>query len=356
MALRPSVEPTARLRVAVLGASGYTGLELLRIVLRHPRLALAAATSEQRAGQPVGEAFPALRGLVTLPFEPLDAEKLAGRCDAAFSCLHHGTAAPAVTALRKAGIPVVDLSADFRLRDLAADERWYGAHKAPELFGRAVFGIPELHRDALRGAGLVAAAGCYTTAVLLPLVPFLRADLVQRGPVIADAKSGVSGAGRKLEDGYLFAELDENLRAYGVANHRHVAEMEQEATLAAGRPVGVTFVPHLLPTIRGMASSVYLRPKGHLTTEDARAVLAEAYRDAPFVRVLPAGETPSLQAVRGSNFCDVAAFVDARHGTLIALSTLDNLVKGASGQMVQCLNLVQGWPETEGLLEAPLAP
>jgi N-acetyl-gamma-glutamyl-phosphate reductase len=347
---------TERLRVAVLGASGYSGLELLRIVLRHPRLALVAATSEQRAGQPIGEAFPSLRGLLDLRLEALDAERLAGRCEVAFSCLHHGTAAPAVTVLRKAGVQVVDLSADFRLRDRATFEAWYGPHRAPELFGQAVYGIPELHRDELPGAGLVAGAGCYPTSVLLPLAPFLRADLVEAGPVLVDAKSGVSGAGRKLDEGFLFAELDGNVRAYGVAHHRHVAEMEQEASLAAGRPIGITFVPHLLPAIRGMATSVYLRPKGRLRAEDARAVLAEAYRDAPFVRVLPAGETPSLQAVRGSNFCDVAAFVDARHGTLVLLSTLDNLGKGASGQLVQCLNLMRGWPETLGLLEAPLIP
>jgi N-acetyl-gamma-glutamyl-phosphate reductase len=347
---------TDRLQVAVLGASGYAGLELLRIVLRHPRLELAAATSEQRAGQPVGEAFPSLRGLTSVRFEALDAAALAGRADVAFSCLHHGTAAPAVTTLRKAGVPVVDLSADFRLRDLAAFEQWYGPHKAPELFGQAVFGIPELHRAELPGAGLVAAAGCYPTSALLPMAPFLRGGLVEPGPVIVDAKSGVSGAGRSLDEQYLYAELAENVKAYKVANHRHVAEMEQEASLVAGRPVGVTFVPQLLPVIRGIATSVYLRPAAKLTTDDARAVLEEAYRGAPFVRVLPAGETPSLQAVRGSNFCDVTAVVDARNGTLVALAALDNLVKGAAGQMVQCLNLMREWPETLGLLEAPLVP
>src|SRR5262245_55977207 len=341
------------LRVAVLGASGYSGLELVRLVLRHPRLALVAATSEQRAGQPIGEAFPALRGLSDVKLEALDAGAIAGRVDVAFSCLHHGTAAPAVTTLRKAGVPVVDLSADFRLRDFAAYERWYGPHKAPELFGRAVYGIPELHRAELRGAGLVAAAGCYVTTALLAMVPFLRQRLVEPGPVIVDAKSGVSGAGRTLDEGYLFAELDGNVRAYKVASHRHVAEMEQEASLAAGRAVGITFVPQLLPVIRGIAASVYLRPARKLTTASAHGVLAEAYRGEPFVRVLPAGEAPSLQAVRGSNFCDVSAFVDERNGTLIALATLDNLVKGASGQMIQCLNVMMGWDETLGLLEAP---
>jgi N-acetyl-gamma-glutamyl-phosphate reductase len=344
------------LRVAVLGASGYSGLELLRLVLRHPRLELAAATSEQRAGRPVGEGFPALRGLTDLHFEALDPGAVAGRVDAVFSCLHAGTAARAVAVLRKAGIPVVDLSADFRFRDRATYEAAYGPHEAQELFGSGVYGIPELHRDELRGAGLVAAAGCYATAALLAMAPFLRAGLVEPGPVIVDGKSGVSGAGRNLDEGYLFVELDENVRAYKVAEHRHAPEMEQEASLAAGVPVGVTFVPQLLPVIRGLAASVYLRPKARITAQDARAVLADAYRDEFFVRVLPAGETPSLQAVRGSNFCDVAAFVDARNGTLVALATLDNLVKGASGQMVQCLNAVRGWPETLGLSEAPLVP
>jgi N-acetyl-gamma-glutamyl-phosphate reductase len=344
------------MRVAILGASGYTGLELLRIVLRHPRLEPVVVTSEQRAGQPVGEAFPQLRGLADLRFEALDPEKVAGRVDAAFSCLHHGTAAKAVAVLRKAGLPVVDLSADFRFRDPAVYAAWYGDHLAPEWFGQAVYGIPELHGSEMRGASFVAAAGCHATAALLPLAPFLRAGLLGPQPVIVDCKTGVSGAGRTLEDRYLFAELDENVQAYQVAAHRHAPEIEQEASLAAGRSVGVTLVPQLLPVIRGIAASVYLRPNSSLTTRDAQALLAEAYRDEFFVRVLPLGQFPSLAAVRGSNFCDVAACVDERHGTLVLLSTLDNLVKGASGQMVQCLNVMMGFDEREGLLEAPLAP
>jgi N-acetyl-gamma-glutamyl-phosphate reductase len=341
------------MNAAILGASGYSGLELMRIALRHPRLELVAVTSEQRAGQAVGDAFPALRGLTPLRFEALKAEAIAPRVEVAFSCLHHGTAAPAVTTLRKAGVRVIDLSADFRLSDLATYEKWYGAHKQTELFGKAVFGLPELHREELRGAELVAAIGCYTTSALLPLTPFLRAGLVEPGPVIVDAKSGVSGAGRTLDEQYLFAELDGNVKAYKVANHRHVAEMEQEASRVAGRAIGVTFVPQLLPVARGIATSVYLRPKAKLSAEDARAVLVEAYRDDFFVRVLPLGEAPSLANVRGSNFCDVSAFVDERNGTLIVLAALDNLVKGASGQMVQCLNLAMGWDERDGLLAAP---
>src|SRR5262245_15773571 len=342
------------MRVAILGASGYSGLELLRIVLRHPRLEPVVVTSEQRAGEPVGEAFPQLRGLAALRFEALDPEKIAGRVDAAFSCLHAGTAARAVSVLRKAGLPVVDLSADFRFRDPALYAAWYGEHAAPEWFGQAVYGLPELHREALRGASFAAGPGCHATAALLPLTPFLRADRVGPGPVIVDSKTGVSGAGRTLEHRFLFTELDENVQAYKVAAHRHAPEIEQEASLAAGRSVGVTFVPQLLPVIRGIAASIYVRPQGELSTEEAHAVLADAYRDEPFVRVLPPGQTPSLAAVRGSNFCDVAACVDERNGTLVLLSALDNLVKGASGQLVQCLNLMLGFDEREGLLEAPL--
>ena len=254
------------LRVAVLGASGYSGLELLRLVLRHPRLTLAVATSEQRAGRPVGDAFPSLRGLTDVAFEALDANAIAGRADVAMSCLHHGTAAVAVTTLRKAGLPVVDLSADFRLRDLAAYESWYGKHKEPALFGQSVFGIPELHREAIAGSKLVAAAGCYVTTALLAMVPFLRAGLVEPGPVIVDAKSGVSGAGRKLDDGYLFAELDGNVRAYNVANHRHVAEMEQEASLVAGRAVGITFVPRTTGRSCGTKVIPTARPAARLAS------------------------------------------------------------------------------------------
>ncbi len=344
------------MRVGVFGASGYTGLELLRILIRHPRFEVAVVTSEQRAGVKLGDAFPSLRGLLDLTLEASD-PALAKQIDFAFTALPHSASAPTVAALRKAGVPVADLSADYRLRDLESYERWYGRHAAPEWVGRAVYGQPELHREELRSSELAACAGCYPTSVLLPLAPFLRAGLVETGQVLVDSKSGVSGAGRKLEAGYLFAEQDGNCLAYKVgAVHRHVPEIEQEASLAAGAPVQVTFVPHLLPTIRGIATSVYLRPKRRLPASAARAVLEAAYADERFVRVLPEGATPSLQSVRGSNFCDVNAFADERTGSLILLSALDNLVKGASGQAVQCANLMCGFPEELGLLEAPLVP
>jgi N-acetyl-gamma-glutamyl-phosphate reductase len=340
----------------VLGASGYAGLELLRILLRHPAFEIAAVTSEQRAGQPVGDAFPALRGQLDLVFEAADAASLAPKVDLAFAALPHAASAPSVAALRRAGVAVADLSADFRLRDPAVYRDWYGEHPAPQLLAEAVYGLPELHREKLRGAGLVACPGCYPTGALLPLAPFLREGLVEATGIAIDSKSGVSGAGRKLEVGYLFAELDENVHAYKVAQHRHAPEIEQEASALAGEPVRATFVPHLVPTIRGIATSIYARPRRSLSAADAHEVLAKAYRDERFVRVLPPGETPRLASVRGSNFCDVAVVSDERNRTLVLLSALDNLVKGASGQAVQCANLMRGLPEETGLLEAPCAP
>jgi N-acetyl-gamma-glutamyl-phosphate reductase len=345
------------MKVAVVGASGYTGLELLRILLRHPELEIAVVTSEQRAGREVAEVFPALRGRLDLRFEAVDPASVAGRVELAFTALPHAASARAVAALRGAGCRVVDLSADFRIHSLPIYQQWYGEHPAPKLLADAVYGLPELHRDALRGASLVAAPGCYPTSALLPLAPLLRAGLVETRGIHIDAKSGVSGAGRALADGYLFAELDENCHAYkpGFA-HRHAPEIEQEASEVAGAEVRVTFVPHLLPVVRGIATSVFVRPRGGADAERARRALHEAYDAEPFVRVLPEGEVPSLQAVRGTNFCDVALFADARNDTWILLSALDNLCKGASGQAVQCANLACGFPETTGLLDTALLP
>ena len=292
-----------------------------------------------------------------LHFEAADGSSLAGRAELAFAALPHAASAPQVAALRKGGAAVVDLSADFRLPDREVYEAWYGPHKAPELLGQAVYGLPELYREALPAAELVAAPGCYPTSVLLPLVPFLREGAVDPVSIHIDAKSGVSGAGRKLDPGYLFAELEGNAHAYAAGGvHRHVPEIEQEASAAAGEAVRVAFVPQLIPTIRGILTTQYLRPRGSLDAASARRILEAAYADEPFVRVLPEGALPSLASVRGSNFCDVQVLVDARTGSLILLSALDNLVKGAAGQGVQCMNLMRGLPETTGLREAPVLP
>ncbi|HXK25246.1 MAG TPA: N-acetyl-gamma-glutamyl-phosphate reductase [Myxococcota bacterium] len=345
------------MKVGILGASGYTGLELVRILLRHPEFELAVVTSEQQAGRPLAEAYPSLRRRTDLRFEAMAPEALSGRVELAFTALPHAASAPAVHALREAGLPVVDLSADFRLRDLATYESWYGRHAAPAHLGEAVYGLPELHRDALRKAKLAAAPGCYPTSALLPLAPLLRANLCERSGIHIDSKSGVSGAGRKPEVGYLFAELDGDVHAYNAGfAHRHAPEIEQEASRAAGAPVRVTFVPHLLPTVRGIATSVFVRPRSGARAADARAALSDAYASELFVRVLPEGELPSLRSVRGSNFCDVALVEDARNDTWILLSTLDNLGKGASGQAVQCANLMCGFAEEAGLLDAPWVP
>ncbi|MCH7707760.1 MAG: N-acetyl-gamma-glutamyl-phosphate reductase [Myxococcales bacterium] len=344
-------------RVAVFGASGYAGLELLRLLLQHPEFEIVAITSEQRAGQPVGDAFPALRGQLELCFQASDPDAIAPKVDLAFTALPHSASARTVAVLRRAGVKVADLSADFRLSEPALYASWYGEHAAPELLGQAVYGLPELHRDALKSAELVGCAGCYPTSALLPLVPFLREGRVEMRGIIVDSKSGISGAGRKVDAAYLFTELDGNGRAYKPGReHRHSPEMEQEATRAAGDEVRLSFVPHLIPVTRGILTSVYCRPKSSLSAAEANSVLDRAYANETFVRVLPVGETPNLAAVRGTNFCDVAAFVDEPNGTLILLSALDNLVKGASGQAIQCANLMQGLPESQGLLGTALLP
>lgn len=345
------------MRVAVIGASGYTGLELLRILARHPEFEVCVATSEQRAGAPVSEGFPSLRGIVELDFEANDPVAIADRVDLAFTALPHAASAQTVLALRKAGVRVLDLSADFRLRDVDTYRAWYGDHPAPELIETAVYGLPELYRERLAKTELVAVPGCFPTSALLPLVPFLKQGLVATEGIVIDSKTGVSGAGRKLDEQFLFAELDDNCFPYKVGNqHRHVPELEQEAGIAAGSDLSITFVPHLLPTIRGILTSIYLRPNRPMTTEQAHRVLEEAYAHERFVRVLPVGQNPSLAAVRGSNFCDVAAVCDERTNTLILLAALDNLVKGASGGAVQSANVMCGFPEETALLEAPLVP
>ncbi|NNL85973.1 MAG: N-acetyl-gamma-glutamyl-phosphate reductase, partial [Myxococcales bacterium] len=302
-------------------------------------------------------AYPALAGRTELVLEAADPDRIAQRADVAFCALPHGTSAAMVASLRDRGLRVVDLSADFRLTDVEAYTEWYGEHKAPERFGTAVYGIPEFYRDALCATELVATPGCYPTAALLPLVPFLRRGLVETDAIHIDSKSGVSGAGRKLDAGYLLAELAENWHAYGVAGaHRHVPEIEQEASLAAGKPVRVAFTPHLLPVVRGMSTSIYARLTRPLAPEEAREILVEAYAAERFVRVVPAGATPRVSSVRASNFCDVAATVDARTGSLLLLSALDNLTKGASGQAVQCFNLMCGFSEDAALTGTSWAP
>lgn len=345
-----------RVRVGVIGASGYTGYELLRVLVAHPAVEISVATSEQYAGQQVAEIFPSLARLLDLTLSPLLEEGLEERCDTVFLALPHKTAMRAAVRFLAAGKRVIDLSADFRLRDAETYEAWYGAaHEARSWLARAVYGLPERYRNAIKGAQLVANPGCYPTSAILPLAPLLSEGLLVPESIIVDALSGVSGAGRKLEAQYLYGEAAESVKAYGVPRHRHTPEIEQELSAAAGVPVTITFTPHLLPMTRGMLSTIYAQPRLPLSASQFREVLGKAYGEEPFVRLCAAGRLPEARHVRGSNFCDIGVEVDSRTGRLILISALDNLMKGASGQAIQNFNLMHGLAETLALRTPGLA-
>ncbi|MDR7415918.1 MAG: N-acetyl-gamma-glutamyl-phosphate reductase [Armatimonadota bacterium] len=342
------------IRASVAGASGYTGGELVRWLVRHPRVELVHLTADQHRGKLLPEAFPHLEGFVRKPLEEPDWRKLAQESDVVFLALPHGLALKAAPEILSAGARVVDLGPDFRLRDPAQYARWYRQeHTAVHLLEEAVYGLPELHRSRIREANLVAVPGCYPTAALLGLVPLLRAGYGS-GPVVVDAKSGVSGAGRGASLDTHFSEINENVRPYHVAHHRHVPEMEQ-ALAEAGCPAAVCFVPHLIPMTRGILATCYVRLSRPLDGPAALDLYREAYAGEPFVRVLER-DLPQTKATFGSNFCDVTVRVDAERGVAIAIAALDNLGKGAAGQAIQCMNLMFGLPETEGLQLPPLFP
>jgi N-acetyl-gamma-glutamyl-phosphate reductase len=339
--------------VAIVGANGYSGEELCAILARHPRVRIAAVTSRQHAGKPVAGILPRLAGLPSvsdLAFSDSTMESLLA-CDAefVFLALPHGLSREFAVPLIEGGKRVIDLSADFRLRDADIYREFYGEeHGAPHLLSEAVYGLPELHREKITTARLVASAGCYPTSILLPLVPLLLAGLIKPSTIIASSASGVSGAGRKADTTLLYAECTESLRAYSLPKHRHLSEIEQELTLAAGETVAITFVPHLAPMNRGIHSTIFAAPEEGKTLADIEACWHNAYADEPFVR-LPSS-LPDVKNVIGTNFCDLAVRADDRTGRLIILSAEDNLVKGAAGQAVQNFNLMAGHPETESLL------
>jgi N-acetyl-gamma-glutamyl-phosphate reductase len=347
---------TARVKVAVFGASGYTGLELMRLLARHPGVELTALTSREYQGRSVGEVFPALARIVELAFVPPDPPAIIASAEVVFLAVPHKTAMEIVPPLLQGGLRVVDLSADFRFREQAVYEAWYQPHSAPELLKEAVYGLPELHRDQIPAARLVGNPGCYPTCVILGLAPLVKEGLVHPDSLIADCKSGVSGAGRGASLGTSYCEVTDSFRAYKVADHRHAPEMEQELTLVAGRPVKVTFTPHLAPMSRGILGTLYGQLARPLTDNDVFELYQEFYRDQPFVRVQPPGSWPSTQQVRGTNFCDLGFKVDRERSRVIVVSAIDNLTRGASGLAVQNFNLMMGFPETLGLDLAPLAP
>ncbi|HEX4640988.1 MAG TPA: N-acetyl-gamma-glutamyl-phosphate reductase [Chthoniobacterales bacterium] len=338
-------------KVAVFGASGYTGEELVRLLLRHPHAELVAVTSRQYAGQTVAEVFPragSYSAARTLQFTDAAPERIGKQAEVAFLALPHGVAVEFAGPLLRAGARVIDLSADFRIKNPATYREFYAhEHGASDLLAEAVYGLPEIYREKIAGAHLVACPGCYPTSILLPLIPLLREKLIEPGNIIANSLSGVSGAGRKAETDYLFVECNESMRPYGVPKHRHLAEIEQELSIAAGAGVTIQFTPHLIPVNRGILTTLYLTPTN---ANAAAAAFEKAYGDAPFVRLLGEKALPDTKNVVGSNVIEIAWRHDPRTGRLIVMSAEDNLVKGASGQAVQCFNVMCGYEETAGLI------
>lgn len=342
-----------KIKVGIVGGTGYTGVELLRLLAIHPGTEIACITSRGEAGQRVSDMFPSLRGYIDLPFtDPVQADLTA--CDVVFFATPNGIAMQQTRALLDAGVRVIDLAADFRIQDVAVWEKWYGmTHACPDLIAEAVYGLPELNRDRIGAARLVANPGCYPTAVQLGFLPLLKAGVVDASHLIADAKSGVSGAGRKAETHILFAEAGDNFKAYGVAGHRHLPEISQGLTGMCGQDIGLTFVPHLTPLIRGIHATLYAR----LTRDvDVQALFEEQYCNERFVDVLPSGSHPETRSVRGSNQCRVAVHRPGNSDTVVVLSVIDNLVKGAAGQAVQNMNIMFGFAETTALELVPLLP
>jgi N-acetyl-gamma-glutamyl-phosphate reductase len=349
----------AKAKIGVLGASGYTGAELLRLLIPHPQVEIGLLTADRRAGKTMADVFPQFAPYdlpVLTSIEGIDWRAVG--LDLAFCALPHGTTQKVIAELLRAApsTKVVDLSADFRLADLAAYERWYGhAHAAPELQKEAVYGLTEVYRPQVAKARLVANPGCYTTCAQLPLIPLLKAKAINPDEIVVDAKSGMTGAGRAAKEEMLFSEVSEGFHAYGVGHHRHMAELDQEFSLAAGREVIVSFTPHLVPMNRGILSTIYVRGL-KAQPQDLHAILLKSYAKEPFVHVLPFGKVPQTRHVRGSNMTFIGVAADRIPGRAIIVAALDNLTKGASGQAVQNMNVMLGYPETMGLEQVALFP
>ncbi len=341
-------------KVGIVGATGYTGSELLRLLVTHPQAEIAVVTSRSEAGVPVADLFPNLRGHLDLPFAKPDTGSLSG-CDLVFFATPNGTAMKMVPELLDAGTRVVDLAADFRLRDPAVWQRWYGlSHACPQLLNDAVYGLPEMFRDQIRSARLVANPGCYPTSVVLGFLPLLEAIGVDLTFLVADTKSGASGAGRKASVGTLLGEAGESFKAYGIPGHRHLPEIRQSLEQIAGTSVGLTFVPHLLPMIRGIEATLYARLNS--SVDDLQGLYERRYADEPFVDVMPCGSHPETRSVRGVNMCRIAVHRPQGGDVVVVSSVIDNLVKGAAGQAVQNMNLMLGLSESSGLDAVALMP
>jgi len=342
------------IKVGIIGGTGYTGVELLRILATHPEVKLHAITSRAEAGRPVAELFPSLRGHTNLAFSEPD-NKLLAECDIVFSATPNGVAMTHAPELLEAGVKFIDLAADFRIKDIQTWEKWYGmTHASPQLVAEAVYGLPEVNREQIKVARLVANPGCYPTATQLGFLPLIENGLINSSSLIADCKSGVSGAGRGAKVDFLYSEVADSFKAYGVAGHRHLPEIRQGLAIAHGGDVGLTFVPHLTPMIRGIHATLY----GRLlkTDVDLQALYEQRFKDEPFVDVLPAGSHPETRSVRSTNTCRIAIHRPQGGNTVVVLSVIDNLVKGAAGQAVQNMNLMFGLDETTGLVAPAVLP
>jgi N-acetyl-gamma-glutamyl-phosphate reductase len=349
--------PSEKVKIAIVGSSGYTGGELYRLLLNHHHASVTAITSERSAGQPITSIFPHLAGLTDLVCEPLDPTAIAQKADFVFLALPHVTAQEAAFRFVQLGKKVVDLSADYRLADPVLYEKWYEhCHQYPELLKSAVYGLPELHRDKIKKASLIANPGCYPTGAILGLAPLVKKKAVDVTTIVIDSKSGVSGAGRSPSLAHHYPEVNEGLMAYKIGTHRHTPEIEQELAELAGKPVTISFTPHLIPMNRGILSTIYATVNMPYTPGQVHALYREFYQNERFVRVLPVGQFPNVRNVRGSNFCDIGVTVDPRTNRAVVVTAIDNLVKGASGQAIQNMNLMLGFDEAAGLKLAGLFP
>ena len=345
------------LRVGIVGASGYTGSELMRLLVTHPeQVELTCITSRTLAGQSVDHVITNLRGLLDLKFEKLDMQKMADQVDIAVLGLPHTASMEFVPELLELGVKVIDFSADYRFKSVDVYEKWYAEHTSPHLLKEAVYGMPEIYRSEISDASLIAGPGCYPTGVILALTPALKSGVVELENIVIDSKSGISGAGKAPKDVSHFTNRHGNVTAYNIGAHRHSPEIEQELSLALGKDINVCFVPHLVPMSRGILTTAYLRLSKPVSTQELLEVYSRYYEGEPFIRILDEGEIPQTQAVRGSNYCHIGVTVMEDSNIAVVISAIDNLVKGASGQVLQCMNIVAGFDETAGLLAPGLMP
>jgi len=343
-------------KVGIIGATGYTGVELLRLLLHHPEAEVTALTSQKYAGIPIDQVFPSLMKHLQLKCEELNVDQISKKADFIFTAVPHKTAMEVVPLFHRQGKRVVDLSADFRFRNAAIYEKWYQKHTSADLLPESVYGLPELHREKIRNAKIVGNPGCYPTGALIGLIPLVKRGMISVENIVIDSKSGVSGAGRDVVLESLFCEVNEGVKAYKIFAHRHTPEIDQELSQLAQKEINVTFVPHLIPMDRGILSTLYVRLTKKMKTEDLLHAVEDFYQGEPFVRVYPKGKLPNTKDVRSSNFCGIGVTVSESDDRAVVVTAIDNLVKGASGEAVQNMNIMLGFPETMGLDGLPLFP